>query len=126
MSRSRKIKPAGAKPSARTRFERVRNCLALVGIAQWLTAIAARLATDPDESDRVERVRVYLADLVTGVAGEPPVHDIAFAAGLIAAAIELPPDDPDDGDDPPPCLRLVGIHPTIARTPRARTAAGAH
>lgn len=119
MSRSRKPKPTQRDGlPAHARFARVRNSLALIGVAQWLTALAARLAKDPDEEARVERVRVYLAALVAGTAGEPPVHDIAFAAGLLGAAIHLPPDDPDDGGDPPPCAQLGGIYPHAAPLPR--------
>jgi hypothetical protein len=102
MIRSRKPKlPNPMRAVARSR-------LVLAGLARWLLSLAERLATDPDETESVDRVRVYVDELIVGNAGEPPLDDIALVVGLIGSAIELPPDDPDGGPDAAPSFAVRG------------------
>jgi hypothetical protein len=64
-------------------------------ILLWALSLAERLTDDDaDEAARVANVRTYLDDITHGSEGEPPIDDIAFAVGVLCAAVALP-DDPD-------------------------------
>ena len=104
----------------------VRDHEALADVALWALDLADQLAIDdPEERERVARVRRYVDGRMTGEAPPLPTNDIAFTAGLLCAAIERNGllDDPNGPTDPgsaaPMFACQVPLSPIDTVAPRA-------